>query len=81
MSTNLEYREKEKDRKKEKVEDRPAKFNEKKSDRELEREIKTEETFFEHFVAAVRKWGKVKKSGSEKKINKRTRTTFPPKNV
>ena len=42
--------------------DRPAKLNEKKSDRELEREIKqTKETYFllveqhESFVAAVRK--------------------------
>ena len=32
--------EKEKDREKEKVGDRPAKLNEKKSDRELEREMK-----------------------------------------
>ena len=39
--------EQEKDREKEKVGDRPAKLNEKKSDRELEREIKkTKETFF-----------------------------------
>ena len=36
--------EKEKDREKEKVGDRPAKLNEKKSDRELEREIKKKET-------------------------------------
>ena len=40
MSTNLEYREREKDREKEKVGGRPAKLNEKKCDRELEREIK-----------------------------------------
>jgi len=40
MSTNLEYRERESRR-------RPAKLNEKKSDRELEREIKqTKKTFF-----------------------------------
>ena len=38
--------EKEKHREKEKVGDRPAKLSEKKSDRELEREIKTKETFF-----------------------------------
>ena len=40
VSTNLEYRESQKKRKreKEKVGDRPAKLNEKKSDRELERE-------------------------------------------
>ena len=39
MSTNLEYRQ-EKDREKEKVGGRPAKLNEKKGDRDLEREIK-----------------------------------------
>ena len=38
--------EKERDREKEKVGDRPAKLNEKKGDRELEREIKTKEIFF-----------------------------------
>ena len=38
--------EKERDREKEKVGDRPAKLNEKKGDRELEREIKTKEVFF-----------------------------------
>ena len=35
-----------KDREKEKVGDRPAKFNEKKSDRELKREIKNKEDIF-----------------------------------
>ena len=41
MSTNLEYiyREQQKDREKEKVGGRPAKLNEKKGDRDLEREI------------------------------------------
>ena len=40
MSTNLEYRERdlERQREKEKIDDRPAKLNEKKSDGELERE-------------------------------------------
>ena len=39
--------EQEKDREKEKVGGRPAKLNEKKGDRDLEREIKkTKETFF-----------------------------------
>ena len=38
--------EQEKDREKEKVGGRPAKFNEKKGDRGQEREIKIEETFF-----------------------------------
>ena len=38
MSTNLEYRA-EKDREKEKVGGMPAKLNEKKGDRDLEREI------------------------------------------
>ena len=50
--------EKEKDREKEKVGDRPAKLNEKKSDRELEREIKNKGDNFcwkKNFVAAVRK--------------------------
>ena len=53
--------EKEKDREKEKVGDRPAKLNEKKSDRELEREIKIPRRHFlleeqyENFEAAARK--------------------------
>ena len=38
--------EKDKDREKEKVGDRPAKLNEKKSDRELEREIKNKGDIF-----------------------------------
>ena len=50
----MEYRERERQRK-ENVGDRPAKFNEKKSDRELEREIKNKKTFFGNFVAAARK--------------------------
>ena len=46
MSTNWNI-EKEKDRaEKEKVGDRPARFNEKKSDRELEREIKNKGDIF-----------------------------------
>ena len=45
MSTNLEYRARERLRKK-KVDGRPAKLNEKKGDRELERET-TKETFFD----------------------------------
>ena len=51
MSTNLEYREKNK------VGDRPAKLNEKKSDRELERKIKSYllEEQHENVLAAVRK--------------------------
>ena len=50
-----------KDREKEKVGDRPAKLNEKKGNRNLERDIKTKETHFllekqhENFAAAVRK--------------------------
>ena len=53
--------EKEKDRENEKVGDRPAKLNEKKSDRELEREIKKQRRHFlleeqhEKFVASLRK--------------------------
>ena len=53
--------EREKDREEENVGDRPAKFNEKKSDRQLEREIKDKGDIFsleeqhENFVAAVGK--------------------------
>ena len=60
MSTNWST-EKERDRKKEKVGDRPAKLNEKKSDRQLEREVKDKGDIFlfekqhENFVAAVGK--------------------------
>ena len=42
MSTNLEYRARER----KKMGGRPAKLNEKKGERDLEREIKTKETFF-----------------------------------
>ena len=38
--------EQEKDREKEKVGGRPAKLNDKKSDRDLERQMKKKETFF-----------------------------------
>ena len=53
--------EQEKDREKEKVGGRPAKLDEKKGDRDLEREIKKGDFFLfedqhENFVAAVRKW-------------------------
>ena len=44
MSTNLEYRARE--REKEKVGGRPAKLNEKKGDRGLEREIKNGKRLF-----------------------------------
>ena len=60
MSTNLEYRARE-GQKKEKVGRRPAKLNEKKGDRDLEREIKNKGDIFlleeqhENFVAAVTK--------------------------
>ena len=53
--------EQEKDREKEKVGGRQAKINKKKSDRDLEREIKTKETFFwwknniKNFVTVVKK--------------------------
>ena len=63
MFTTLDHRKKEKDRKKENAGDRPAKLNEKKSDRELEPEIKNKGDFFmeeqheqfKQFAAAVRK--------------------------
>ena len=45
MSTNLEYRARERQRK-EKVGRRPAKLNEKKGDRDLEREIKNPRRHF-----------------------------------
>ena len=57
MSTNLEYRARERQRKR----GRPAKLNEKKGDRDLEREIKNKGDIFlleeqhENFVAAVTK--------------------------
>ena len=57
MSTNLEYRAREK----EKVGSRPAKLNEKKGDRDLERERKNKGDVFlleeqhENFVKAVTK--------------------------
>ena len=59
MSTNLEYRARERPRKK-KVGGRPAKLDEKKGDRDLEREIITKgdilsEKQHENFVAAVTK--------------------------
>ena len=53
--------EQEKDREKEKVGSRPAKLNEKKGDRDLERELKNKGDIFlseeqhEHFVAEVTK--------------------------
>ena len=50
--------EKEKDREKEKIGDRPAKLNEKKRNGELEREIRSHFLLEEQheFVAVVRKW-------------------------
>ena len=82
--------EQEKDKGKEKVGGRPAKLNEKKSDGDLEREIKNKGDIYlleeqnEDFVAAMRKWEmlsatsvlKVEMSGSEKQWT-RTPTTFP----
>ena len=60
MSTNLEYRARERQKKKRKS-GRPTKLNEKKGDRDLEREIKNKGEIFllekqhENFVAAVTK--------------------------
>ena len=80
LSTNLEYRARERHRKK-KVGGRPAELNEKKGDRELERET-TKETFFDgrttwQFCGGGEKIRnasghrcKVKMSGSEKKVDK-----------
>ena len=61
MSTNLEYRARERQRLKERKSGRPAKLNEKKGDRDLQREIKSKGDIFlleeqhENFVAAVKK--------------------------
>ena len=59
MSTNLEYRARERRRKKKGV-DRSVTFNEKKGDRDLEREVKKGDIFLleeqhENFVGAVTK--------------------------
>ena len=67
MSTNLEFRTRESQRK-EKVGGRPVKLNEKKSDRQLERAIKDKRDIFllkeqhENFVAAVGKINKCYRS-------------------
>ena len=69
--------EKEKDREKEKIGDRPAKLKEKKNNGELGREIRSHFSSEEkhEFVAAVRKWEllvatRENISGSEKKVSK-----------
>ena len=76
----------EKDREKEKLGGRPAKLNEKKGNRDLEREIKNKrklifllEKQHENFLAAVRKWKilaatniKWKWAGAQKKLNENT---------
>ena len=78
--------EQEKDREKEKVGGRPAKLNEKKGDRDLEREMKTEGDIFfcwknnmkilcsggDKMRNASGHQCKVKMSGSEKKVNENT---------
>ena len=77
--------EQEKDREKEKVGGRPAKLNEKKGDRDLEREIKNKGDIFlleeqhENFVAAVTKWemlaatnARWKWAAVKKKVNENT---------
>ena len=83
--------EQEKDREKKKVGGRPARLNEIKGDRHLERKIKnSKETFFlleeqhENFVAAVTTASgqqyKVKMSGSEKKNEREHVRHFLQKN-
>ena len=86
MSTNLAYRAREK----EKVDGRPAKLNEERGDRDLEREITNKGDIFlleeqhENFVAAMIKWEMLaatdarRKWAAVKKKWARTRTTFPP---
>ena len=73
MSTNLKYRERER-QKKDKEGNRPEKLNEKKSDRQLERAIKGQTRHFlleeqhKNFVAAVGNWEMLAKmSASDKK--------------
>ena len=85
--------EQKKDREKEKAGGRPEKLNEEKGDRDLEREIKTKETFFvgritRKFCSGGNKIRnasghqcKVKMSGSEKKANKKTYDIFFIKRV
>ena len=84
MSTNLEYRARERQRKS----GRPAKLNEKKGDRDLEREIKKEreENKERHNMKsrgdnASGKHCREKMSGSEKKkVNENTYDIFSMKN-
>ena len=89
MSTKLEiYRERQR-QKKEKVGDRPAKLNVKKSDRELQQKIKNNRDFlFGRTTWKLCSEGEkmrnasghqVKMSGSKKKWT--SSTTFPQKNV
>ena len=86
--------EQEKDREKEKVGGRPAKLNEKKGDRDLEREMKNKGGIFlleeqhENFVAAVTKWemlaatnAKWKWAAVKKKVNGNTRNISSIKRV
>ena len=68
MSTNLEYRARERQTKK-KLGGRPAKLKEKRGDRDLEREIKNKGDKVRN---ASGHQCKVKMSGSEKKVNKKT---------
>ena len=82
MSTNLEYRARETQRKRESRR-QASEAQQEKGDRDLEREIKSKGDIFlleeqhENFAAAVRKREmlaatKAKMSGSEKKVNKNT---------
>ena len=69
--------EQEKDREKEKLGGRPAKLNEKKGNRDLEREIKNKGDIFlleeqhENFVAAVTKWEMLAATNQMQGENKR----------
>ena len=86
MSANVEYRERQ--WKSEKVGNRPAKLNEKKSDRQPEQELKCKGDIFlleeqlENFAVAV---GKIRNASDHQGENERqsekwtrTRTIFPP---
>ena len=74
--------EKEKDRENEKGGDRPAKLNEKKSDRELQREIKKQRRHFllEEQHENICSGGEKMRNASRHQVENE-RTTFPPENV
>ena len=69
MSTNFEYREREK------VGNRSAKLNQKKSDRQLERKEKTKETFFVGKKTWKKQQWEIRNASSHQDENKQQWTT------